>query len=147
MGNTDRLMREAAGQALLRRTLLVVNAASYVAWIGSIWLMHVGTIDPGALSLVQTIAWPVWLISLFGILAGMVYMRRRRDIAGLVDDERTVGLAATAFKTGYWVLLVAVAGVYAGSFFTTIDVRLVAPVLLALGVATPSVTYAALYRF
>lgn len=148
MTENEKLLQQAEGQANLRRLLLVINAASYVVWIGSRSLTALGSssLDPGLLSTVQMAAWPVWLVSLVGLLWAMARLRKRRDIAGLVDDERTTGLSARSFQVGYWVLLVGAAAVYTASFFITVDVKLVAPALVALGVAAPSLTYAALYR-
>ncbi len=146
MGDGDKLLKQAQSHAALRRVLLVVNGLSYLVWIGSRGLGFAGSVDPGLLAAMGMIAWPVWLVSLLGIFWTMARLRKRRDIAGLVDDERTVGLAGTAFKAGYWVLLVGIAAVFAVSYFVSIDVRAVMPVLLALGVAAPSLTYAALFR-
>ncbi|MGZ3298356.1 MAG: hypothetical protein ACXU8U_05890 [Asticcacaulis sp.] len=146
--DNDRLMKQAEGYIALRRVLLIVNALGYIAWIGSEGLGHLGnlSVDPHTLSLVKLVAQPIWVLSLLGIFGVMARLRKRRDIAGLVDDERTRALSGWSFKAGYWVLLISIAGVYAANFFMTIDVRLVAPLLLALGVATPSLTYAVTYR-
>ena len=146
MGDADKLLKQAQSHVALRRVLLVVNGLSYVMWIGSRGLGFAGGVDPGLLSAIGMIAWPVWLVSLLAIFWTMARLRKRHDIAGLVDDERTVGLTGTAFKAGYWVLLIGVAAVFAASYVLPIDVRAVMPVLLALGVAAPSLTYAALFR-
>ena len=146
MADTDKLIKQAHSHAVLRRVLLIVNGLSYLAWIGSRGAAFAGLADDRLVSLISNLAWPLWLISLVGILWTMARLRKRRDIAGLVDDERTVGLASTAFKTGYWLLLIGIAAVFAASYFVSIDVRAVMPVLLALGVAAPSLTYAALFR-
>jgi len=147
MTDTDKLLKQAEGIAGLRRGLMVVNALSYVAWIGSTGLQHAGTgLPPQSLALAGMIAWPAWLVSLLGILWTMKHLASRRDIAGLVDDERTAGLTKRAFQAGYWALLLAVTGLYAASYFVPIDIKTAAPFLLALGVAAPSLTYAFLYR-
>ncbi len=147
MTDAEKLLKQAEGMAGLRRGLLIVNALSYAVWIGSTGLQHIATgIPPQTLNLVGMAAWPLWLISLLGIFWTMMHLAKRRDIAGLVDDERTVGLTKRAFQAGYWVLILAVAGAYATSFFVTIDMQAAAPFLLALGVAAPSLTYALLYR-
>ncbi|WP_443747403.1 hypothetical protein [Asticcacaulis solisilvae] len=147
MSDTEKLLKRAEGMAGLRRGLMVVNALTYVMWIGSTGLQHVDTgLAPQTLNLIGLAAWPVWLASLLGILWTMRHLAKHRDIAGLVDDERTVGLTKRSFQAGYWVLLLAVAGLYTASFFVPIDVRMAAPILLALGVAAPSLTYALLYR-
>ncbi len=148
MTDNETLMKQAESHAVLRRVLLIVNALSYVGWIGSSGLAHMGTlsVDPATLSLVQMVCWPVWLISLIRIFWTMMRLGKRRDIGALVDDERTQGVSAKSFQIGYWALLLAITGVYAANFFVPVDVKLVGPFLLALGVAAPSLTYALLYR-
>lgn len=147
MTDTEKLLKQAEGMAGLRRVLLIVNALSYVVWIGSTGVQHLDTgIPPQIVGLTGMLAWPVWLVSLLGIFWTMAHLAKRRDIAGLVDDERTAGLTKKAFQAGYWALILALAGVYAASYFIPIDVQTAAPFLLALGVAAPSLTFALLYR-
>ena len=147
MSDAEKLLKQAEALAGLRRGLMIVNALSYIAWIGATGLQHVDTgLAPQTLGLVGTAAWPVWLVSLLGILWTMMHLARRRDIAGLVDDERTANLTSRAFQAGYWALLLAVSGLYAASYFIAVDIKVAAPFLLALGVAAPSLTYAFLYR-
>jgi len=148
MTDNETLMKQAEGYAILRRVLLIANALAYVGWIGSSGLAYMGTfsVDPAILKLVQILCWPVWLISLIGIFWTMKRLGKRRDIGALVDDERTQGLSAKSFQIGYWALLLAVTGIYAANFFVPVDIKLVGPFLLALGVAAPSLTYALLYR-
>ena len=148
MSNTQNLMKKAEGYVQWRRITLVINALAYVGWIGSTGLGFLPgvAIDPALLRLVSAISWPIWLLSLLGIFAQMAYARKHRDIAALADDERTVGYTKTAFQTGYWLLLIGLALVYAASYFTQLDVKAVIPFMLALGVAAPSLTYAMLDR-
>jgi len=147
MTDNDKLLKQAEGMAGLRRGLLIVNALSYVLWIGSRGLQYIDAgIPEDAVNLAGMVAWPIWLISLLGIFWTMMHLAKRRDLAGLVDDERTAGLTKRAFQVGYWALLAAVTGLYITSYFVAIDIRTAAPFLLALGVAAPSLTYALLYR-
>jgi hypothetical protein len=148
MSHTDALMQQAARHAALRRVLLVVNGGAYLAALASQGLLALkaAPASPALLHAVLWVAWPLWAASLLALFWTMARLRRRLDIAGLVDDERTSALSAQAFKAGYWALLLALAGLYAASFLTGIDFRAAAPLLLGLGVAVPPLTYALLYR-
>lgn len=148
MSDTQLLMKKAEGYVQWRRSLLVVNALAYIGWIGSTGMgyLHTVAIEPSVLNLVAMICWPIWLLSLLGIFAQMRYGRKHGEISRLADDERTVSYTKTAFQTGYWLLLVALAGVYAASYFIELDIKAVIPFMLALGVAAPSLTYALMDR-
>lgn len=147
MTDNEILLRQAEAHAVARRLLMIVNALSYIAWIGAFGLSQSGHgFDGHLLGLVQALSFPVWLVSLLAIFWTIRRLRQRRDIAGLIDDERTVRVSGRSFQVGYWGLLLAITGLFAASFFIPLDVRLVAPFLLALGVAAPSLTYAWLYR-
>ena len=147
MTDNEALLKKAEGVAGFRRVLLIINALAYFAWIGATGLErgHVD-IDGGILKLTQVVAGAVWLISLVALFVAMAKLRQRKDIAGLVDDERTQGLTARCFQMGYWALLLGVTGVYTASYLMEVDVKLIAPFLLALGVAVPPLTFAFLYR-
>lgn len=148
MTENDMLMKQAESHSALRRLFLAIQAVAYIGWIGSRALAFTGTnlVDPATLTLVQTVCWPVWLVGLLATFWLMRKTARNRQLAALVDDERTVRLAGTVFQVAFWVLLVAVALVYAATYVTTVDARAVMPILLSLGVAVPSLAYAALYR-
>ncbi|WKL56461.1 hypothetical protein Q1W73_12265 [Asticcacaulis sp. ZE23SCel15] len=148
MTDNDRLIQQAERLGHLRRLFLIGQAVGYIGWIGSSGLEYVRAplIDPFILKFVQNMCWPLWLVSL---LATLLLMRRTaidRQLGALLDDERTSGLIKSVFQTSYWVLLIAVALVYAATFVAEVDIRAIAPVLLSIGVAVPSLTYACLYR-
>lgn len=141
----DRLIRQAEQVGGLRSLFLIGQAVGYIGWIGSRGLTIMG-LEPHTLTIVQNLCWPLWLVCLLATFWLMRRTAQNRQLAVLLDDERTSGLTKTVFQTSYWILLVAVALVYAATFITEVDIRAVAPILLSLGVAVPSLTYACLYR-
>ncbi len=148
MSENDRLIQQAEWAGGLRRLFLTGQAVAYIGWIGSQGAAHIPAlnIDPIVLNLIQTVCWPIWLVSLLATFWLMRRTAKNRQVSALLDDERTVGLTKTVFQASYWVLLVAVALVYAATFISEVDIRAIAPILLSLGVAVPSLTYACLYR-
>lgn len=148
MSESDLLLKQARSHALARRLLLAVNAASYIAAVGAQGLLAIkgGVFDTHLLDTVRWTAWPLWTLSLIAIFWTMARLRKRTDLVGLVDDERTVQMAGLAFKAGYWALLLGVTVALAVNCIVPLDLGVVAPLLLALGVAAPSLTYAALYQ-
>lgn len=145
MSDNEGLIKQAETMGSQRRILLILQGVSYVGWIGSQGLTPIIGHAP-LLKAVQIICWPVWLLSLLLTFWLMRRTAKNHQIAALLDDERTKGLVTTVFQTSYWVLLTAVAVTYAATYVTEVDIKAVAPVLLSLGVAVPSLTYAALYR-
>ena len=145
MSDNDRLIRQAEQVGGLRRLFLIGQAVGYIGWIGSRGLTALG-LDPHILTIVQNLCWPLWLVSLLATFWLMRRTAKNHQLAALLDDERTSGLTKTVFQTSYWVLLIAIALVYAATFVSEVDIRAVAPILLSLGVAVPSLTYASLYR-
>ncbi len=148
MTDNEGLMQQAESHGVLRRVLLIVNAGAYIAGMICTSLTRLEGLRGHLRMFVmgEFICWPVWFLSLLAILWTMQRLRQRPDIGVLVDDERTSGLTARSFQAGYWALLLGVAGLYAASFLMPVDVRLIAPLLVALGVAAPGLTYAFLYR-
>ncbi|MDV6329226.1 hypothetical protein [Asticcacaulis sp. 201] len=148
MSENERLIKQAEHMGGLRRLLLIGQAVGYIGWIGSRGLGYVQglSIDPLVLMVVQNLCWPLWMVSLLASLWLMRRTTKNRQLSALLDDERTAELTKKVFQIGYWVLLIALALVYASTFLTDVDIRAIAPILLSLGVAAPSLTYAALYR-
>ncbi len=147
MDDNEQLMRRAEGLAGLRRVALIINGLAYFVWIGATGLEHGHVaMDAAALKLAQMAGGGVWLVSLLILFWIMARLGKNREIGRLVDDERTQGLSARCYQMGYWALLLGVTGVYTASFLTKVDVNLVAPLLLATGVAVPPLTFAFLYR-
>lgn len=141
--DNERLMRRAEMHVALRKGLMIVNALAYIGWIGSQGLAQSESfgLPPLIWEIIRNLAMPVWAVSLLLILGQYAMLKRNRDIAVLVDDERSKEKTALAFQGGYWVLLVAVAGLYAATFFVPgLDMRTVMPLLLAAGVAAPAFT-------
>jgi hypothetical protein len=140
--DSERLARQAEGHVALRKGLMIVNALAYIGWIGSQGLAHADAVGGAPVwELVRNVSVPVWMISLVLILVQAAVLKRNHDVAALVDDERSAGKTALAFKGGYWVLLVAVAGLYAATFLLPdLDMRTFMPLLLAAGVAAPAFT-------
>lgn len=145
MSDNERLIQQAERAGGLRRLFLIGQTIGYIGWIGSHGLAALG-LDPHILTIVQNLCWPLWLVSLLATFWLMWRTAKNQQLAALLDDERTSGLTKTVFQTSYWVLLVAVALVYTATFVIEVDIRAVAPILLSLGVAVPSLTYACLYR-
>ena len=145
MSDNELLIQQAEQAGGLRRLFLIGQAVGYIGWIGSQGLSALG-LDPHILTIVQNLCWPLWLVSLLATFWLMRRTAKNQQLAALLDDERTSGLTKTVFQTSYWVLLIAVALVYAATFVTEVDIRAIAPILLSLGVAVPSLTYACLYR-
>ena len=148
MSEADLLLKQAQSYAVTRRLLMVVNAVSYVAAIGAQGLLAMKRplIDVHVLDAVRFTAWPIWALSLVGLFWAMARLRRRADLAGLVDDERTADVTNLSFKAGYWVLLLGITGVLVVNSFVPLDLGGIVLLLLGLGVAAPSLTYAAFYR-
>ncbi len=144
--DSEQLARRAERHVALRKGLMIVNALAYIGWIGSEGLAHADALGlgPSFWGQVSNVSKPVWAISFALIMLQAVMLKRNRDIAVLVDDERSKEKTALAFQGGYWVLLVAVAGLYAATFVAPgLDMRTFMPLLLAAGVAAPafSVTF------
>jgi len=147
MSDNEKLMQQAERFANARRILLIINALAYFAWIGGQALQLLPGFTARQTALTQFIAGPIWLVSLLTILIMSFRLYRRRELRGLVDDERTVGVGNQALKSGYWVLLIGVALVYALRFCgVQLESAVFLPILLSLGVAVPGLSYAALYR-
>jgi len=147
MSDNEKLLRQAERYAGMRRALLFINALSYFVWIGAQALQFLPGFTPHQSALIQFVAGPIWLVSLLCILVMGVSLYMRRDLRGLVDDERTIKIGNQAFQAGYWVLLIGIALVYALLFCgIQIEGGIFLPILLSLGVAVPGLTYAALYR-
>lgn len=148
MSNSEELLRKAHALYTTRRVMLLLNAAAYVAWMLGL-AMNTGTAE-GARNpvwgLLQTVGPVLWGISIAGVLWTVSQTWRRRDLTVLIDDERTRTQTARAFQIGYFVLLFPPAIIYTASYYTHIDVRLVMPLLMAAGVATPSLAYALFFR-
>lgn len=141
--DSERLTRRAETHVMLRKGLLIVNALAYIGWIGSQGLAHAGAFGLGSSTwdIVRNLSMPVWGITLLLILMQIALLKRNRDVAALVDDERSAERKHLAFQGGYWVLLVAVAALYAATFFAPgLDMRTFLPLLLAAGVAAPAFT-------
>ena len=147
MDDNEQLLKRAEGLAGLRRVVLIVNAVAYFTWIGATGLEHGHIdVDPVALKLAQLGGAAIWLVSLVIVFWIMMRLGKNRAMGRLIDDERTQGLTARCYQMGYWALLLGVTGIYTASFLTKVDVNLVAPLLLATGVAVPPLTFAFLYR-
>ena len=147
MSDNEKLLRQAERYAGMRRALLFINALSYFVWIGAQALQFLPGFTPHQSALIQFVAGPIWLVSLLCILVMGVRLYMRRDLHGLIDDERTIKIGNQAFQAGYWVLLIGIALVYALLFCgIQIEGGIFLPILLSLGVAVPGLTYAALYR-
>ncbi|MCA1935493.1 MAG: hypothetical protein LDL37_08575 [Asticcacaulis sp.] len=146
--DNEKRIEQAERQRLWRRLLLAINGVTYFAWIGSQGLHQTGLFgwSPQQWSLIQTLSWPIWATSLAGVFVQMAWLRRNRQVTRLIDDERTAYVTRYAYQGGYWGLLLAVAAVYAATFFTQVDARVVLPLLLATGVTLNSFIYAWLYR-
>jgi hypothetical protein len=141
--DSERLMQRAETHAAVRKGLMIVNALAYIGWIGSQGLAQAAAFGLGAStwSVIGNASVPIWAISLALIFIQLAMLKRNRDVAALVDDERSAGKKALAFQGGYWVLLVAVAGLYTATFFAPdLDMRTFMPLLLAAGVAAPAFT-------
>ncbi|MBP2158439.1 MULTISPECIES: hypothetical protein [Asticcacaulis] len=141
--DSEQLARRAEKHVALRKGLMIVNALAYIGWIGSQGLAQSDAfgVPPSTWEIVRHLAMPVWAVSLLLILAQYAMLKRNRAVAVLVDDERSKEKTALAFQGGYWVLLVAVASVYAATFFEPdLDMRTFMPLLLAAGVAAPAFT-------
>jgi hypothetical protein len=94
----------------------------------------------------QTVGMVGWVLSLIGVGWTMLDAYLHREITVLVDDERTKHVTAWAFGAGYLLLLFPLAGIYTASYFMPVDIRFVIPIMLAVGVVGPNVTYALLFR-
>jgi hypothetical protein len=142
MEDSEERLRQAEGLAGLRRGLLLVNALAYVVALGAGGLSRVGGygFDTAQLDLARLIAWPIWFLSLLGILWTMHRAKRHPEIGALMDDERTVNLKSIGFQAGYWAILLPVAGHMTATYFTDVDIKLVLPFVLAVGVAVPPMT-------
>lgn len=150
--NNEKKLRHAEAFANFRRLLLTVNALAYMLWVGPQagyffgWFASIDSANQ-VIAPIAMIAGPIWLISLLLILAMIFYLYRRRDLAGLIDDERTKNLTKRAFQAGYFTLLIIIALSYALCFFGKMpNILALLPILLSIGVAVPSLTYALLYR-
>ena len=148
MSDNDMLLRKAETLSNGRRFMLFLNAVTYVAWMIGL-AVNTGTSEGGYNPIwryLQTAGMITWVLSLIGVAWTILAMRRHKHIAALVDDERTYQATGRAFMIGYIVLLFPLAGIYTASYFTQVDIRFVIPIMLAIGVATPSLTYVLFFR-
>ncbi len=148
MTESERLLRKAEHMARSRRLMLMVNAITYTAWMTGLAVntgTSAGQITP-LWGYLQTAGMVGWILSLFGAGWTMLEARRHRDITVLIDDERTKHVTAQAFIVGYLLLLFPLAGIYTASYFMPVDIRFVIPIMLAIGVVGPNVTYALFFR-
>ena len=148
MTDNEILMQQAESAAAWRRFLLVINTISYVAWVAVFAIRVSGAhiaLPPWA-NVAAVACAAIWLFSMVGILWDIRRLKRNRALAGMLDDERTIGLRGRAFQTGYWVLVAALAILYGLAGFVPLETRLVLPALIAMAVAVPNLTYAWLYR-
>lgn len=137
--DSERLMRRAETHVALRKGFMVVNAVAYIGWMTSLALPGTDLLTAAEWEMVRNISRYVWLLSLVVICTQFGMLKRNRDLAVLVDDERSSEKTALAFKGGYWVLLVAVAVLYLASLLTpAMDMRTFMPLLLAAGVSAPT---------
>ena len=148
MTDNEVLLKQAEGVAVRRRVLLVINAATYAAWVGvfAVSVSGIHYVFPFWAVAAAVACAVVWVLSMIAILSGIRSLKRNRALAGLVDDERTCAVTARSHQAGFWVLLAAIAILYAVAGFVPLNIRLVLPALIALGVAVPNLTYAWLYR-
>ncbi len=146
MSDNERLLQRAEAFAATRRILLAVNGLAYLGWIGAQALDAVPgmPLGHGQLALIRLVPGAIWL---FSLVALFVSMAMSRSVRPLIDDERTAKFTLRAFQAGYGVLLVSIAALYGLAFAGyPVDMLAVLPILLSLGVAVPSLAYAALYR-
>lgn len=139
--DSEQLAQRAERHVALRKGLMIVNALAYIGWIGSRGLAHVEAFGIGAAAwnIVRNLSMPVWLVSLLLIFTQISALKRNRDIATLVDDERSAAKTHLAFKSGYMVLLFAVAALYAAAIvWPGLDMQTFLPLLLAAGVTAPA---------
>jgi uncharacterized membrane protein len=149
MSDNETRLKQAERFATIRRVLLVINALAYIVWIGAQSLYFIEGINAAnqLIARIQMVAGPVWLISLLALFFMIFRLFWRRDLRAMVDDERTQTTTHHAFLAGYIVLLVSVVIFYTLSLTGhRPNLSAVLPIMLSLGVAVPSLTYAALYR-
>jgi len=120
-----------------RLILLSLSAAAFLIWISiDLWSPMV----PGgkrAGEIVCAGAFLVWIGALAGMLSNRGGLLRHQIVRAVLNDELTLAHRRTALLAGYWLLLVALAIVYAWSSFQPLATRNVVAVLLGVAVAIP----------
>jgi uncharacterized membrane protein len=89
------------------------------------------------------LAWGAGLLTLL-VTGGLT--RRDQRVREILEDELTKAHRRNALMSGFWVMLIAVAVIYAVSLFTPIAFNQVAPILLVAAVAVPALRFALLER-
>lgn len=148
MSESDALLRKADKMVGNRRLMLMLNAVTYAAWMTGL-AVNAGTSvgqEVPFWGYLQTAGMVGWVLSLIGVGWTMLDAYLHREITVLVDDERTKHVTAWAFGAGYLLLLFPLAGIYTASYFMPVNIRFVIPIMLAVGVVGPNVTYALLFR-
>jgi hypothetical protein len=148
MSTNDLLLRKADRMAGQRRLMLLLNGATYTAWMVGL-AVTTGTSawqDTPVWGYLRTAGMIGWILSLLGVGWTMLQARRHRQITALIDDERTKSVTAWAFGVGYVLLLFPLAGIYTASYFMPVGIHFVIPIMLAIGVVAPTATYAVLFR-
>jgi hypothetical protein len=146
MSGNQLLLHQVESCIQRRRMLMVITALAYFIWIGADALTHIPALadQQHFVTLTKIMAGAVWVIGLVMSLRLSYRIYRDKSLRGMANDERTQALGKSGLQAGYWVLLILVAGCYAASYLYTIDARVVLPLLLAIGVAVPPLTYALL---
>jgi hypothetical protein len=106
-------------------------------------------IVPGALrgvDIVAILGMLAWGGVLLFMLATGGMVRKQGPLRDMLEDELTQAHRRNALMTGFWCLLIGVAAIYAVSLFTPIPYNAVAPALLIVAVAAPSLRFALLER-
>ena len=138
--DNERLARRAETHVAIRKGLLIINALSYIGWVGLEGLAHAKAfgLSLAVWDMIRNLSRPIWAISFFLILAQSVMLKRNRDLAVLVDDERSGARKNLAYMGGYWILLLATSGLYLAAVLTPgLDMRTFMPLMLGIGVAAP----------
>ena len=132
-----------------RRTRLVmVSGLAFVSWMSTYSAGRlVSPEHTGLANLVQLVAFVVWAVSLLVVLSTGGGLLRDPAVRKIVEDELTQANRRSAFVFGYWALLVAAAGFYAGALFVPVPAIEALLVLLAVGVAAPALRFALLERW
>lgn len=131
-----------------RWTVVMLFTLAFIAF-GVSWVLQVDYFDnpaPGGSEGLRGLAWAVWgmlvLTATFWPGWGRGSPRQRR----ILNDELTRAHRGAARTAGFWLLLLALSGLFAAQFFQPINLRLAIMAIVTAGIAVPALVFSALQR-
>ena len=129
-----------------RRRLLVVMAIAFIVWqlAGLQMFSDFAGGDSHLTSFVSLLAFAVWAVTLILLMHQRGVKGAPPEARAALNDELVQQNRMRAFRTGYWVMLIAAAVVFTASLFVKVEGNVAAQLILVAGVAGPMLAFARL---